>query len=168
MLQTMDTVNRALLWTMFAGLTFVVWMQARARLRHRDRLSSLIGEHHLITFQVISALLATSVVVGSLELFFLPTILVAHAAPVPSETAVVAGYTLPDANVSVIQVQGEITQRPASRHGEWRIGSYTFSTDAQTMIQVAPDQPAVACLVQHDGGEWKATVIAPASNAPVC
>ena len=167
MLQTLDTVNRALWWTIFVGLAFIAWMQARARLQKRDVLSFLIGEH-LLTSQVVWALLLTSLVIGSVELFFLPTVLVAHAAPIQPDAAVVSGYTLPDANVSVIQVHGELTQRPSDGRGEWRIGSYVFSTDAQTTIHVSQDQPVVACLVQHDGGGWKATMIAPASNASAC
>ncbi len=167
MLQTMDTVNKALLWTTFAGLAFLAWMHLRARLQKRDMLSLFLGEH-LITSQVVSALLVTCLVVVSFEFFFLPTMLVAHAAPVQADPATVTGYSLPDANISVVQIQGEVTQRPTSGRGEWRIGNYTFSTDAQTTIQVIPNQPAIACLVQHDGGTWKATVITSAPEAPAC
>jgi uncharacterized membrane protein len=168
MLQILDTVNKALLWTTFAGLAFVVWIQVRARLQKHDLLSSFLIGEHLVSSQVVSALLITCLLIGGSELFFLPTIWVAHAAPVQPDPASVNGYSLPDANVSVVQVQGEVTQQPASGLGEWRIGGYTFSTDAQTTIQVSPNQPVIACLVQHDGEGWKATEIVPASQTPPC
>ena len=168
MLQTLDTVNKALLWTTFAGWAFVLWIQVRARLQKHDLLSSFLIGEHLVTSQVVSALLITCLVIGGLELFFIPTLLVAHAAPVQSGSASVTSYSLPDANVSVVQVQGQVAQRPDSGLGEWRIGGYTFSTDAQTTIRVVPNQPVIACLVRHDGGGGQATEIVSASSAPAC
>lgn len=167
MLQTMDIINKALLWTTFAGLAFLAWMHMRAHLQKRDLLSLFLGEH-LITSQVVSALLITCLLVVSFEFFFLPTMLIAHAAPVQADPVAISSYSLPDANISVVQIQGQVTQRPTGKQGEWQIGSYTFSTDAQSTIQVTPNQPVIACLVRHDGGTWKATVITTAPKAPAC
>ncbi|MCL4394013.1 MAG: hypothetical protein M1482_04265, partial [Chloroflexi bacterium] len=113
MLQTLDTFNKALLWTLAVGFSYVVLTQARARRNKHDLLSTMLHEH-LITMPVLSALLLTGMTVAALDFVMLPGVFAAQEPTPPAAAAgrgVLEAYTLPDANVSVVEVQGKVSQR---------------------------------------------------------
>ncbi len=167
MLQTLGSFNRALLWTIAVGLTFVVLTQAGSRHHKHDLFSTTIREY-LVTTPVLRALLLTGLIVAGLDFLLVPTILPHHAVPSSAGSDVVKAYALPDANVSVVEVQGLVSQRPAGGVGEWQIGNHSFSTDSDSTVHMETGQPVIACLVQVNGGSWRATAITDAAQPPRC
>ncbi len=166
---SVDTFNQALLWITITGLASLVWMYTRA---HAQKQDPIFSHAHTSFFssQVTQALLFTCFAVVILDFFSMPLLSAWQRAPeqVNASTTPDYGYALPDGSVMVIQVRGIPDRQPANGLGEWRVGQYVFSSDAQTTIQAHPGQEIAACLIQQRGGPWKATVITSASNAPTC
>ncbi len=166
---SVETFNRALLWIAITGLASLVWIYGRARTQKQDPIFSH-AHTSFFSSQVTQALLFTCLAVVILDFFSMPLLSVLQ---MPSEQANATtipdyGYALPDGSVMVIQVHGIPDRQPANGLGEWHMGQYVFSSDAQTTIQAHPGQEIAACLIQERGGPWKATVITSASNAPTC
>lgn len=167
MLQLLDSFSKALVWTLVVGLGYVVMTQARPRDHRRDVLSATLREY-LITTPVLRALLMTGLIVAGIQFLLGATLLPRHTPAALSDADVVRAYALPEANVSVVEVTGPVSQRPANGVGQWQIGAHTFSTDANSSVSDVSGQPVIACLVQVSGGNWRATAVTDVSRPPRC
>lgn len=167
MLGMLDSFAKAVTWTVVAALLYLAALRRARAERREDPLSRAIGDQW-VTWPVLNALVMTCLMVAGLEFLLLPTLFFQPVLPASQGNEVVEAFALPDANVSVLEVRGPVSERPTTDLGEWQVGSYRFAADARTTIHADPGRPVAACLVQVDGGTWKAATITDEAGAPHC